>query len=148
MAVLREPHHLQGGSGRAHQIRAIRVQERKLHVLQGRRPGEQVEALENEPQLPAPNLGQSVFIEKTNLHSIQEHAAGGRAVQAPQEIHERTLSRTRSSHQRHELPLPYLQAHTLQRLDLSSSVLLVCPGQLPGLDQYLLHVFTLLNLPL
>ena len=50
----------------------VPVDQREFHVLQGGGPGQQVEALEHEADLPVPNGREGVIVEPGHLLSIQQ----------------------------------------------------------------------------
>ena len=70
-----------------------RVHERQLDVGECRRARDEVEALEDEPDLPVAHLGELLVIERLDVDTIEEVAAGARQVEAAEDVHQRALAR-------------------------------------------------------
>ena len=80
------------------------VGERHHHVLEGGQPGQQVEVLEDEADPAAPQPRPLRLREPRDVPAVHPVAAGGRAVQEPQQVDQRRLARARRPHQRDHLP--------------------------------------------
>src|SRR5262249_42862340 len=80
-----------------------RVDQGKLDVFEGRGPRQQVEGLEDEPDLSVADLGALVAAEAGHVHSVEKIAPGGRPVEAANDVHERALAGSRRAHDGDEL---------------------------------------------
>ena len=58
----------------------------------------EVEALEDEAELVAPQAGERAVVEPGELDAVDRDGARGRAVQAGEQVHERRLARARRAH--------------------------------------------------
>ena len=111
---------------------------RQRHVLQGRHDGDQVEGLEDVPDLPAAEPGQLVGPELADVGLVDEHLPAGGLGQSPHDVEQRGLSRAARTHDRDVLPAPDLQVDPVQRLDrLGAHVIVLLRlahdhGQRPG----------------
>ena len=94
------------------------VTQRKLCVFQRTGSRDQIEVLEDEADLPAPQLGQFVLAGAPDIPPVQPVCAPGRPVEAPEQIHERGLPGAGCAHHRDELSSLDLEADAAQRLDL------------------------------
>ena len=68
------------------------IQQRQLDVFDGRRSHQQVEALEDEPDLPVADAGPLVAAHRGDLDAVEPVAAAGRPVQAAQGVHQCRLA--------------------------------------------------------
>ncbi len=75
------------------------------HVLEGRRPRQQVVGLEDEADAPAAQRGQAVVVETAHIGAGQVVGAGRRPVEAAEDVHERRLARPGGTDDGHELAL-------------------------------------------
>ena len=80
-----------------------RVDQRQLDVVQRRRARQQVEGLEDEPDLLVPDPGQLVVVHLADLLAVQQVAALARRVEAADQVHQRGLARPRRPHDGHVL---------------------------------------------
>ena len=71
-------------------------------VLLGREDGDEVEGLEDEADLVAPQPRQVGVVELADLRAGDRHDAAGGAVEAGQQVHERRLAGPRGTHDRGE----------------------------------------------
>ncbi len=79
------------------------VGERHRDVVERARPRQQVVALEDEPDRPAPDPGEVVVVELLDRRPVEDVAAGGRPVEAADDVHQGRLARARRPDDRHEL---------------------------------------------
>jgi acyl-CoA thioesterase I len=79
--------------------------ERYLHILDGSQRGNQLKALEHEPDLLAAKPGPRIFVEPGNIRPIQVHGAAGGRVEPGEQSEKGRLAASRRTHDRHELPL-------------------------------------------
>ena len=77
----------------------VRVRQRHDHVVQGAGPRQQVEVLEDEADLAVAQHGPLVGRGIRNLLPVQPILAGGRVVQAAQDVHQRALAGAAGAHQ-------------------------------------------------
>src|SRR6478672_1498968 len=80
----------------------VGIDERQFDVFESGRPGQQVETLKDEPHLLVSNQRQLVVRQLRDVTSVQQVMAGGRAIQAADDVHERRLARTGWSDHRDE----------------------------------------------
>src|SRR5450759_1090704 len=124
----RETHRFEASAGSLDPIlRSVavgRIDQGKLHVLEGRRSGEKVERLENEPDLSVPDVRALVPIEARDVHAVQEVTPGGGAIEATDDVHEGALTRARRPHHRHELARRDREGDAVQGADLDLSHLI------------------------
>src|SRR5436190_21482355 len=83
---------------------------------------EQVEALEEEAEIAAAEKGGLVAVKMFDRHALETERAGGRHVQAAENVHRRRLARTRRAHHRDEIALGNVEIDPIQRLERH------CPG--------------------
>ena len=91
--------------------------ERQQDVLLRGEDGQQVEGLEDEPDLVAAQLGQAGVVEPGELGAVERHRAARRLVEAGEQVHERRLPRTRRPHDRGERAGGKPDADPTQRVD-------------------------------
>ena len=60
---------------------------RELHIFECGSPGKKIEALEDKPELPVAERGQSVPVERGDIHPVQKITATGGPVQTAEQIH-------------------------------------------------------------
>src|SRR5207237_10256863 len=89
----------------------------QLAVRARLRAGRGVEALEDAADLGVADLGPPVGVEAPDVLAIEEVAAGGRPVEAAEDVEQRRLPRARGSHDGEELAGANRQADAAQRLD-------------------------------
>ena len=77
----------------------------QLHLLNGARPRQQVEVLEDEAELLVADDRQLLPRPRGDLKSVQHVAAARRRVQAAEDVQHRRLARPRRAHDRDELAL-------------------------------------------
>src|SRR5438445_788912 len=88
------------------------VEQGQLDVLERRRPGQQVELLEHEPDLRVADSRQLVLREPADVDAVEQVVPRRRRVEAAEEIHERRFARSRRSHDGDELAGADGQRHT------------------------------------
>ena len=119
-----QPHHRKQGLGALRPVGGPSgVKQRQLHIFQRRGAGEQVEALEDEPDSAAADCGQLLIIERSDVHALQQIAARGGPVQAAQNVHQRGFAGSRSPHNGHELAALDIETGGAQCPDLNLSKL-------------------------
>jgi acyl-CoA thioesterase-1 len=115
---LAEPHALQqlrrAALGLAVGDRVVRVRQRHHHVLQRAGAGQQVEVLEDEPDLAVADERAAVGAEGGNLLAIEPVFAGRGVVETPEDVHERALARATGAHQGDELAARDVHGHALE----------------------------------
>src|SRR5947207_3000540 len=92
-----------------------RIDQRQLHIVERRRPRQQVERLEAESDLLVADAGQLITRQVAHLLPVQPVFARARRVEAADQVHQRRLARTRRPHHADVLVLADLQAHAAQR---------------------------------
>ena len=98
--------------------RHARVDQRQLHVLLGRHPGQQLGVLEDEAHLLAADAGQLGLSQILDLLPVEDVAPGACHVQAADDVHQRGLAAAGRPQHRQVLALRYVQIHVLQRVQL------------------------------
>src|SRR5436190_1727489 len=83
--------------------RQPRVDQRELDVFQRARPGQEVERLEDEPDLAVADPRELGPREAGDVLTVQDVAAGRRRVKTAEHVHEGGLSRAGGAHDRDEL---------------------------------------------
>ena len=91
------------------------VDQGQLHVLRRRAAREQVERLEDEPDLPVAYVGKLVVGQRADLDAVQPIRAAGRRVEAAQHVHQRRLARTAGAHDGHVLAAADLKVDPAHR---------------------------------
>ena len=81
------------------------------------RTGHEVEALKHEAELVAPQAGERAVVEPRELDAVDGDRAGGRAVQAGEQVHERRLARARRPHDGREAALREVDGHVDEGMD-------------------------------
>src|SRR5690606_2973437 len=104
-----------------------------LDVLQRTGARQQVEALEDEAELPVADVGELVLAQSVDPLAVQDVRPRGRPVQAADDVHHRGLAGAGRAHDRDHLARLDEQVHTAQRVHLVLPHA-VDPGQVPRLD--------------
>ena len=81
----------------------LRIECRKLDILQRSCAREKIESLKDETNFPVAYGGEFLLAEFGNFGALEHVAAAGRLVQAAENIHERGLAAAAGSHDRDEL---------------------------------------------
>ena len=95
------------------------VAQRQLDVAPGRHRGQQVELLEDEPDLLVADLGQLGLAHLRDVGAVQLVVPAGRVVQAAEDVHQRRLARPRRPHDRDVVTRLDVQRDTPQRVHLT-----------------------------
>ena len=111
-----------------------RIDRRHLDVLERRRGADEVVALEHEPERLAPQARQLVALEARDILAHEAVGAGGRAIEAAEDVHQRGLARARGAHDRKVFARIDLQADPVQHLDVELAAA-VGLGHVHELDQ-------------
>ena len=119
---------------RRSRARDLRVDERELDVLQRGGAREQVEGLEDEADLLVADRRQLVVVHRLDRDAVEEVAAGGRAVEAADDVHQRRLAGAGRAHDRDVLAGLDDEVDAAQGVDLLRAEL-VDAGQLAHLDE-------------
>src|ERR1051326_551311 len=109
------------------------VHQRELDVLQRRRAGQEIEGLEDEPDLPVPHPGERVVRHAGHFLPVEPVFAAGRRVETADQVHQRGLAGARGAHDRGILVPADLERDAAQRVHLLRPHL-VDPGQVPDVD--------------
>ena len=83
--------------------RQARVEQGQLDVFQRAGARQEIEHLEHEPDLRVPHAGQLVAPEAGDVTAVEPVAAGGRGVEAAEQVHERRLAGAGGPHDGDEL---------------------------------------------
>src|SRR5439155_1746322 len=104
--------------------RHVGVDHGERHVLERRRPPEQVEILEDEADPAAADGGALVDGQGRDVGVAQVVGAARRLVEAAEQVHARRLARARRAHDGEELARPDVERHAAQRphLDVAQVV--------------------------
>ena len=94
------------------------IKERQLDVLNRAGPREQVEALEDESDAPAPNRRQLRLSQRGDIDAFEQVDAAGRAIEASNDVHQSRFAGTGGAHNRHELAALDSNADAAQRAHL------------------------------
>src|SRR5207248_9430547 len=94
------------------------IQKRELDVLDRRRPGEQIESLEDEANLLVADRRQLVVREPRHVAAVQEIRAGRRPIEAAEDMHQRRFARPGGTDDRDELAALDVDRETAERMDL------------------------------
>ena len=90
------------------------VEQRRRDVVEGGRPRQQVVRLEDEADGPAAEPGQAVVVELGDGRAGQPVGAGGRPVEAAEDVHHRALARAGRPDDRDELAGLDVEAHVVE----------------------------------
>jgi hypothetical protein len=104
-------------SSSSHSRLAAGELEREDDVLLRRQHRQQVEELEDEPDVVAAQLRQLGVVEIRDLDARDRHAAGGGLVEPREDVHERRLAGARRAHDRRQLPAGDLERDSAERVD-------------------------------
>ena len=88
--------------------------ERQPDVLEARKRRQEIEELKDEADLVAPHAREIVVREAVEDLAVHGHRAGGRAVEAADEIEQRRFPRSRGPDDRHHLAGVDRQAHGVE----------------------------------
>jgi hypothetical protein len=94
-----------------------RVEERQLHIVQGAVAPEEIVRLEDEADPPVAQRGAAVRRQPPGIDTLDEDAAGCRAVQEADQVHQAALSGTRRPDHRQGFPVDDLQGDVVQDRD-------------------------------
>jgi hypothetical protein len=94
---------------------AATVEQWELDVVERRRSRQQVEALEHEPNLPVADLGKLILRHLGHILTVQDVLPRGRAIETPEDVHQRGLAGTRRPRDREKFALPHIERHAAQR---------------------------------
>ena len=103
------------------------VDERQLDVVERGRARQQVERLEDEPDLLVPDPRQLVVVHLAHLLVVQQVAALRRRVEAADEVHERRLARPGRAHDRDVFAALDGDGHAPEGMDLLRAHLVGLP---------------------
>ena len=98
-----------------------RVDERQFHVVERGRAREEVEGLEDEPNLLVADARQLVVVHLADLLLVQQVAALRRRVEAPDQVHQRRLPRPGRAHDGHVFAFVDGDVDAAERVDLLGS---------------------------
>ena len=90
------------------------IEQRQLDVLERTRPAEQVEALEDEPEVTASQQRAFVAREPLDVHAAELELPGRGHVEAAENVHHRRLARSRRSHDCDEVSRGDVEVHAVQ----------------------------------
>lgn len=76
--------------------------QRKGYVLDGAQHGHQVEELEDEPEVPAPECGPRATLHRPQVPAADDHAAAVRGVQSPGDMQQGRFAGPRRTGNHHE----------------------------------------------
>ncbi len=107
--------------------------ERQHQVLLGGEHRQQVEELEDEAELLAAQLGQLAVVEAGDLLAVEQDGAGGRLVEAGEDVHQGRLAGARRPHDRGEAAALEAGADLDQGVDRGVA-LAVAAGHAVGFD--------------
>jgi hypothetical protein len=79
------------------------IEQRQFDILLRRSAGEQVEALKDKTEAIAPQQGALVAVEPFNVDAAKAIFAGGRAIEAAEQVHRRRFTGTARPHHRDEI---------------------------------------------
>ncbi len=101
------------------------VHQRELDIVQCRRARQEVERLEDEPDLLVPDARELVVLHRGRELAVEPVLAFVRRVEAADEVHERRLSRAGRPHDRHVFVAANREVNSAQRPhDLAAHVIL------------------------
>ena len=104
-----------GGPPRAFVIAAI--EQGQLDILECGGARQQVEPLEDEAQIAPSQQRALVAAEALDMMASEQEAAGGRHVEAAEDVHRRRFARSRRAHHGHEVARSDIEIDALQRLE-------------------------------
>ncbi len=100
---------------------ACRISQRHDDIVQRRRPGKQIEALEHKTYLAVPHHRAMIPRGAPEFFAVEQIIPRSRTVQAAENVHQRALSRTGSAHQRHVFPLADRERDSLENRNVNLS---------------------------
>ena len=102
-----EAHALEGGQGQAAALGpgAAAVDEGQLHVVEDAQVVDQVEGLEDEPDLLVAQAGEVLVLVGLDRRAVELDRALARRVEETEHVEQRALARARGPHDRDELAL-------------------------------------------
>src|SRR5262245_55061034 len=117
--ALRETDSLQGRSRERTGIKlpaGAVVEQRQLDIFERAGACQEVKTLEDEAELLVTQIRERVAIQAVNVYASEEIVAARRGIQAANEVHERGLAGSGSSHHREHLAALDLQVDATQRM--------------------------------
>src|SRR5437764_5646201 len=99
-------------------VAAAVVEQRQFHVVERRRPRQEVESLEHEADLLVPDRCELVFRELRYVLAVKEVLSARRTIQAADDVHERRLTGAGRSRDADELAPINVERRSSQRPDL------------------------------
>ena len=87
------------------------VEQRQLYVFLGCEGGNQVEALEDKADLPAPEPGEAFVGKRCYIFAGKTIAPASGLVEAADDVHQRGFSRPGTPDDGHKIPLGYREVH-------------------------------------
>ena len=112
------------------------VDQGQLHVLIGVESGDQVVPLEDEADLPVPQVGQLPVGALVDAGAVQEVVPVGGHVQAAQNVHQGGLAGAGGADDGHELPPVDGEGDPVQGPDLALQALVVDLVEISNVDQH------------
>ena len=108
-------------------------------VFEGRELGQEVEELEDEPDLPVPDPGQPPLVAAEEVVPVEEDRPLGRPVEGPQEMKERRLPDPGGAHDGDDVARPSSKSSPwkTRRVPLGEGVSL---AQVHGAEERLTHI--------
>ena len=94
---------VQGVEGPSPPVLPVAVEHRQLDVLQRAQTGQQAVGLEDEPDLPVPDLREAVVAERADVPTLEPVHPGRRDVETTYDVHQGGLARARGTHDGHQL---------------------------------------------
>ena len=110
------------------------IDQGQLDVVQRGSPRQQVERLEDEPDLLIPDAREVVVVHPADVLAVQQVLAPRRRIETADEVHQRRLARPRGSHDGDELAALDVDRHAAQRMDLLRPHPVGLP-EIAGVDQ-------------
>jgi uncharacterized protein YqeY len=108
-------------------------QQRQFDILQRGQDGDEVEGLEDEPDIRVAPVRQFTLRERRDVRILNQAAAAGRPVDARDEVEQGALARTARSHQGDELPASDIEADAVEGAHLDIA-LAIQAREFPDLD--------------
>jgi hypothetical protein len=97
-------------------LHGTRIQQRHLDVLHRRRPRQQIEALEDEPDLRIANVRQLIARQLRDIAPVQHERARRRTIETAEDVHHRRFPRSRRPRDRDKLSRLDLERDPAQRM--------------------------------
>ena len=89
----------------------------KRHVLHHVEHGDEVVELVDQPHVATAQHGQLLVGARVHVRAVQQHRAGGGAVDAAHEVQQRRLAGARRADDGHELARGHAERHVVERLE-------------------------------